>query len=360
QPVRGTLKFVYVGQIDGIETYNVEDVNWTVPFFESRRIIGSGKYEIGSPGMITVLEQRMQLALQVDGGPIERFDSGWVHHASDIAGSVNITVSMNGMYCWDRAIVVDAKRVPPQDIQRYHLSPGSTYEFGCFGICDCYIGDLRPMTGDFTLVRLDENPLFREFAVVDVRWLALAPSNTETATLTGVGFYRIGGEFAVQQQMLLDLLVMRGGTSELTHFDSGLVVGGGAFPHIDVVVPQVNLYNICAGILLHVVGDPANAEVCGGIAGIPCPEGKFCKLPVGECCCDFFGVCAPIPGPCPEYADPVCGCDGVTYDNPCFADAAAVSIAHFGRCESACRPADNGQDCMPAPCSAIPEVKCLG
>ncbi len=74
--------------------------------------------------------------------------------------------------------------------------------------------------------------------------------------------------------------------------------------------------------------------VRGGISGIPCDDEEFCKLPAGTCeHADLFGLCTTIPSACTEHFDPVCGCDGVTYGNPCFADAAGVSISHHGWCE---------------------------
>jgi hypothetical protein len=111
----------------------------------------------------------------------------------------------------------------------YSLASPSNFAWGCYGPCECPVSE-RPLTGTFRLRDLGFDGLFERYAVSDVRFSATANGNLHIA---GTGTYRVGGEVAITQEMILDLSVNGGGVQ---HFDSGLVPGGGSFPKIDIAV----------------------------------------------------------------------------------------------------------------------------
>jgi hypothetical protein len=106
-----------------------------------------------------------------------------------------------------------------------------------------------------------------------------------------------------------------------------------------------------------------SGKSCGGFAGFQCNAGFFCSYAADAMCGagDQMGTCLPVPEACPEYWGPVCGCDGITYPNSCFANAAGVSVAATGECGA------TGQTCGGFPgtqcpkgefCSYAPDAIC--
>ena len=133
----------------------------------------------------------------------------------------------------------------------YTLLPESTFERGCFGPCLCAIQLGQALRGSFLLIEDTGSPgsPFRDFEVNDVRWFV--ELDGQTVPITGSGHYRIGGEVALTQQLVLDLQIDNGPSQ---HFDSGLVAGGSEFPAIDVRISVSGA--VCYDTVIDVVAKP--------------------------------------------------------------------------------------------------------
>jgi hypothetical protein len=71
-----------------------------------------------------------------------------------------------------------------------------------------------------------------------------------------------------------------------------------------------------------------------GTLGTPgqCADGLYCKYHEQCGADDSGGSCEVKPDLCPDIFQEVCGCDGKTYPNACFAARAGVSTVHEGAC----------------------------
>ena len=113
--------------------------------------------------------------------------------------------------------------------RRYALDEPSHFESGCQDPCACPVLIRAPVTGTFVLTLTGDNGLFRDYCVDAVDW-TIADGNPPRR-VSGAGTYRIGGEVAIQHQLVLDLS-FDGEPSQ--HLDSGLQGTTNDFPKINI------------------------------------------------------------------------------------------------------------------------------
>ncbi len=77
----------------------------------------------------------------------------------------------------------------------------------------------------------------------------------------------------------------------------------------------------------------ARRATCGGPETRACPaRDDVCSYIDPACAASRWGYC--VNRACSSFGDaePVCGCDGRTYDGHCAAFDAGIEVAHFGSC----------------------------
>ena len=112
-------------------------------------------------------------------------------------------------------------------------------------------------------------------------------------------------------------------------------------------------YGDCCSNAAEVCGvdlPPPQGGNCGGFLGLQCAEDEFCSYTPEQMCgaADHLGECLTPPEACILLFDPVCGCDGQTYSNACFAAMAGTSVVHSGECSEP----EPEPECEVAGCSA--------
>jgi hypothetical protein len=109
QPVRGTFLLKPTG-FDGLfKAFTVTNVHWSFTNNgAATSVTGSGTYKIGGSN---APQQQLSLALQLNGGPVEHFDSGLVTDSTPFP-NINVTISTNRQICFDTVFKVSASPTP--------------------------------------------------------------------------------------------------------------------------------------------------------------------------------------------------------------------------------------------------------
>jgi hypothetical protein len=73
-------------------------------------------------------------------------------------------------------------------------------------------------------------------------------------------------------------------------------------------------------------------KTCSTFGGPECDAGFFCQHSPGGCH-TIVGTCVKVPAVCPRHVvQPVCGCNGQTYNNDCERQKEMISENHPGKC----------------------------
>src|SRR4030095_7653689 len=137
-------------------------------------------------------------------------------------GKVNL---MKLLSCFSRVLIMAissraAMATHPEAYLRYELTEASTYTVGCYDPCDCAISIPVPVTGFLELRPIESNPLTNTYEVSSILWTV--SQGDGSFEVLGCGTYTVGGEVAIMQRLVLDLLV----DGSVMHFDSGVELGG--------------------------------------------------------------------------------------------------------------------------------------
>lgn len=152
---------------------------------------------------------------------------------------------------------------PPRPGAIPYQVTGDSYQVGCQAPCACPVLIQHGLKGTFVLVPSSSGPLFDEYLLCDIDWTAQAIGGIPEVRLRGDGWYRVGGEVAIQHELRLCLSV-DGGPAQL--FESGLVPGGDRFPAI-VIDAAVHGF-FCWDSVLVVQAVPATAGIAVDGAGV--------------------------------------------------------------------------------------------
>ena len=240
-PLEGTLvaaELLVPGA--GVRVFQITDLDLRTSASEYS-VAGTGSYEFG------VLSPDPTQALTLD---------------ADINGETGIKLEGVDLPIGDPWPFLDitVDEVTSSVSRVYHLrllaapkAPGVLYELGkgsTFNDCLPCAGlkAPAPVTGTFLLTPVDAGPLFTTYRIdgLDFR----DASGDLKIHITGLGKYRQGGEVAITQQMVLEVLVAFPDSQRQTTLDSGTVPVTAGFPALDVS-PQDDLY------ALHIVAGPA-------------------------------------------------------------------------------------------------------
>jgi hypothetical protein len=135
------------------------------------------------------------------------------------------------------ATSTEAQQTPSSPVWSYALVDGSQLVDDC-PICD-RVPIVRPLRGTFQLRLLRQDPLYATYALENLS-LTAGDTNGPSYKVVGSGTYRVGGELAWQQYVLLEVSIDNGVTNTPCFFTNAVSGVSRLWPMIQVGVDQTN------------------------------------------------------------------------------------------------------------------------
>jgi len=110
------------------------------------------------------------------------------------------------------------------------------------------------------------------------------------------------------------------------------------------------------GISVDYTGWCSDDEAC--VNNSQCANDEYCSK--DDQSCHAQGTCLPLPSICTMHFDPVCGCDGTDYPNPCHAMSNGTNVFYYGECGNVVASCKNNSDCSPTEFCAKDVGDCIG
>lgn len=256
EDLRGTLRLAPMPATQpGINRWRVFEANWFITWGEDiRRVVGHGEYtQVILPGGPPT--HRLTMQLSIDDEPAERYDSG--HQAfvptPGVLPLFDLSISRDGMYCYDRVFRVATERIPAAAITPYSVR-GTNYIEGCFPPCLCPVWFTADVTGRFDLVELGRARNVPSYALVDAFWgntLSTTPAFPLRAS--GYGVYRVGSPGilpVIQHEIIMDMAI--NGTPG--RLESGLIPAPSLLPTVDIDIAENGFY--CYDRVFEILAEP--------------------------------------------------------------------------------------------------------
>lgn len=135
----------------------------------------------------------------------------------------------------------------------YQVLPSSTFQQGCFAPCMCPVSIEMPATGSFKIIEINPER-FREnrYSLDDINWTVQDSNGHVLHAITGFGVYRIGGDFALMNQLELEISIDNG---PFMHLDSGMLIPRAQFPAISI---SLDTGTQCFNTLLDITAAPVD------------------------------------------------------------------------------------------------------